>query len=160
MGSEELLKGGEVAASGSGLDIDGLPTATKILLGAAVLLLIDSLALPWQSPRISMWGGSASWAGILTGTLAIALVAWEGIRLTGSHPHTAGQTAEQTARQAARIGVALGLGIVVVGALKFLLVVIDGPALGAFVGIVLILAIGYGAWMRAQEPAPPSSTVS
>ena len=141
-----------MAASGSGLDIDGLPTATKILLGAAVLLLIDSLALPWQSPRISMWGGSASWAGVLTGALAIALVAWEGIRLTGSHP--------QPARQAARVGVALGLGIMLVGTLKFLLVVIDGPALGAFVGIVLILAIGYGAWMRAQEPAPPSSTVS
>ena len=145
-----------MAASGSGLHIDGLPTATKILLGAAVLLLIDSLALPWQSPRISMWGGSASWAGILTGALAIALVAWEGIRLTGSHP----QPARHKAEQASRVGVALGLSIVVVGSLKFLLVVIDGPALGAFVGIVLILAIGYGAWMRAQEPAPPSSTVS
>jgi len=139
-----------VAASGSGLDIEGLPTATKILLGAAVLLLIDSLALPWQSPRNSMWGGSASWAGILTGALAIALVAWEGVRLTGSHPRPA---------QAARVGVALGLGIMAVGALKFLLVLIDGPALGAYVGIVLILAIGYGAWMRAQEPAPPSSGV-
>ena len=141
-----------MAASGSGLHIDGLPTATKILLGAAVLLLIDSLALPWQSPRISMWGGSGTWAGVLTGALAIALVVWEGIRLTGSHPQMTGQ--------ASRVGVTLGLGIVAVGSLKFLLVVIDGPALGAFVGIVLILAIGYGAWMRAQEPAPPSSTVS
>ena len=139
-----------MATSGSGLDMGGLPTATKILLGAAVLLLIDSLALPWQSARTSMWGGSASWAGVLTGSLAIALVAWEGLRLTGSDPEVAGQPAS-------RVGVAIGLGIVAVGVLKFLFVVTNDAALGAFVGIILILAIGYGAWMRAQEPAPTTS---
>ena len=48
--------------------------------------------------------------------------------------------------------------MLVFGLLKFLLVVTNEPALGAFIGLVLILAIGYGAWMRFQEPVSIATT--
>ena len=45
------------------------------------------------------------------------------------------------------------------GILKFMLAVTSDvkPSLFAWVGLILVLAIGYGAWMKFQEPetAPP-----
>ena len=46
----------------------------------------------------------------------------------------------------------LGFGVVVFGLLKFLLAVTNEGALFAWVGLILILAVGYGAWMKFQEP--------
>ena len=48
----------------------------------------------------------------------------------------------------------LGFGVVVFGILKFLLVLTSDvkPSLFGWIGLILILAIGYGAWMKFQEP--------
>jgi hypothetical protein len=143
-----------------------MSTASKILLGGSILLLLDSFILSWQKAcadfsgvglpganfcvKFSMWGGSASWAGLLTGLLTIALIAWEGMQL-------AGQSID-VGQPASKISAYLGFGVLVFGLLKFLLVVTNEPALGAFVGLVLILAIGYGAWMRFQEPVTLATT--
>lgn len=97
-----------------------------------------------------MWGGSASWAGLLTGLLTIALIAWEGMQLAGQNL--------DVGAPASTISAYLGFGVLVFGLLKFLLVVSNSPGIGAFIGLVLILAIGYGAWMRFQEPARVATT--
>lgn len=150
-----------MSTSGSSFDTSRMSTASKILMGGSLLLLVDSF-LAWQKVCIdlgdlggllgsvdncasaSMWGGSASWAGLITGLLAIALLIWEGMQL-------AGQSID-LGQPASRISAYLGFGVLVFGVLKFLLVMTNEPAFGAFIGIILILAIGYGAWMRFQEP--------
>jgi hypothetical protein len=45
----------------------------------------------------------------------------------------------------------LGLGVVAFGLLKFIFVLTESPAWGAFVGLVLLVAIGYGAWTKVQS---------
>ena len=55
----------------------------------------------------------------------------------------------------------LGFAVVAFGLLKFVLVVTNEPAIGAWIGLILLIVIGYGSWMRFQEPAgasgaPPS----
>ena len=151
-----------MAATGSSFDMSRMSTASKILLGGSLLLLLDSIVLSWQKvcfdlgdlgdlvgtssqcATASMWGGSAGWAGVLAGLLAIAILIWEGMQL-------AGQSID-VGQPPSKISAYLGFGVLVFGVLKFLLVVTNEPALGAFIGIVLVLAIGYGAWMRFQEP--------
>jgi hypothetical protein len=156
-----------MAASSSGFDMSKMSTASKILLGGSLLLLLDSFLFSWQKAcadfgglgvpgaddfciKFSMWGGSASWAGLLTGLLAIALIVWEGMQLAGQSP--------DLGQPASKISAYLGFGVLIFGLLKFLLVVTNSPGIGAFIGLVLILAIGYGAWMRFQEPAVLATT--
>jgi hypothetical protein len=45
----------------------------------------------------------------------------------------------------------LGLGVAGFGLLKFLLVLTNSPGWAAFVGLVLLVAIGYGAWQKVQS---------
>ena len=40
----------------------------------------------------------------------------------------------------------------VFGLLKFILAVTNHGALGAWIGLILLIAIGYGSWMKFQEP--------
>jgi hypothetical protein len=71
----------------------------------------------------------------------------------------AGQSLD-VGQPASKISAYLGFGVLVFGLLKFLLVVTNEPAIGAFIGLVLILAIGYGAWMRFQEPVTLATTTT
>jgi hypothetical protein len=45
----------------------------------------------------------------------------------------------------------LGAGVFVFGILKFLIVLFNEVGWAAFVGLVLLLAIGYGAWQKLQS---------
>jgi hypothetical protein len=150
----------------SGFDLSKMSTASKILLGAGVLYLID-LFLPWQSVEIGPGFGSVSASGmegigIINLLLAIALIAWEGMAIAGVDI------------KAPRALVSAGLagGIVVFTILK-LIVDSEFIAIFAWIGLILAAAIGYGGWMRWQEhqasggmgmggggmpPAPPSDT--
>jgi hypothetical protein len=147
-----------------GFDMSKMSTASKILLGAGILLLLDSFILSWQKAcadlgglsglagvgnfcvKFSAWGGSASWAGVLMGLLCLALIIWEGIQV-------AGQSIDLGGQPASKISAYLGFATALFGLLKFLLVISNHASLGAYVGLVLILAIAYGSWMRFQEPA-------
>ena len=140
----------------SGFDISKMSTAEKLLAGGSILLLIDSF-FAWQSVDL---GG---------------LEDHQGRQL---HQHVAGErqhlrpprgTARDRAhrrrralhdgldgeheyghdvrRQAHRLPRPWCGGIRL---LKFLLVVTNSPGWAAFVGLVLLVAIGWGAWQKVQ----------
>ena len=144
-----------------GLDLSRFSTATKIIVGAGILLFIDALIPWWQkaggctevfgqkicaSAGFSALGGSAGWAGLLMFLMLIALLAWEIMTALGTLRNT---NMPLPAGQITRI---LGGGVVVFGLLKFFLA-LTAVGIGAFIGLICILAIAYGTWMQYQEPA-------
>lgn len=143
----------------SGFDMSKMSTAEKLLAGGSILLLIDSF-FPWQSVdlggledlisgidnSINMWQGSGSIFGVLAGLLAIALVVAGVLSMTGSMA-----SMNRGSMSADKVVGFLGLGVAVFGLLKFILVVTNSPGWAAFVGLVLLVAIGYGAWQKVQS---------
>jgi len=137
----------------SGFDMSKMSTAEKLLAGGSILLLIDSF-LPWQSYGIAgisigsfnMWGGSGSFAGVIAGLLAIALVVVGVLSMTGSMANM-----NMGTMSADKLTGFLGLGVAGFGLLKFLLVLSNEVGWAAFVGLVLLVAIGYGAWQKVQS---------
>jgi hypothetical protein len=145
----------------SGFDMSKMSTAEKLLAGGSILLLIDSF-LPWQRVcidlggledlvggggcgSISMWSGSGGFAGIIAGLLAIALVVVGVLSMTGS-----ASSMNMGSMSMDKLLGFLGLGVAGFGLLKFLLVLTNAPGWAAFVGLVLLVAIGYGAWQKVQ----------
>jgi hypothetical protein len=134
-------------------DMTKLSTADKILAGGSLLLLIDSF-LSWQKIGIfswTAWGGSGSFAGVLMGLLALLLLA-------GSIAVAAGVSLPVTI-PASTVLSGLTAGTVLFGVIKFLFVVGNHGALGAWIGLILILVVAYGGYMKMQEQktVPPSS---
>jgi hypothetical protein len=140
-----------------GFDMSKLSTASKIVLGAGVLLLIDSF-LRWQEVCVDLgafggnvcaganaWSGNGSFAGLIMGILLIVLIVWEGMQLAGA----AGNI--QIGISPVRASAYLGFGVAGFGLLKFILAITNEGALFAWVGLVLLLAIAYGSWMKLQE---------
>ncbi|MGZ8612827.1 MAG: hypothetical protein ACXWX0_11235 [Actinomycetota bacterium] len=134
-----------------GFDLSKLSTASKILLGAGILYLID-LFLQWQ--RVCFGGicGGVSGMdgiGIINLLLVIALLAWEGMAIAGVDI------------KAPRALVSAGIagGIVVFTILK---IIVDSEflAIFAWIGLILAAAIGYGGWMRWQEHQAGAGTGS
>jgi hypothetical protein len=128
-----------------------LSTATKVLLGAGVLMFID-LFLSWQKVCVSapgfpeQCGTRSGWAGwgVLIGLLTIALIAWEGITLAGIASNLNVPVA------ATIVSAALAAGILVFTILKFL---VDNEARSwpAWLGLLLALAIAAGGWLKWKE---------
>jgi hypothetical protein len=141
----------------SGFDMSKMSTAEKLLAGGSILLLIDSF-LPWQSFELggdilnlgsvnwNMWQGNGSLFGVLAGLLAIALIVVGVLSMTGSMANM-----NMGSMSADKLTGFLGAGVVVFGVLKFLLVLTNDVSWGAFVGLVLIAAIAYGAWEKIQS---------
>ena len=146
----------------SGFDMSRMSTAEKLLAGGSILLVIDSF-FPWQRYCVdlggledivggggcvsaSMWSGSGSFAGIITGLLAIALVVVGILSMTGSMSNL-----NMGSMSADKLVGFLGLGVFAFGILKFLIVLFNEVGWAAFVGLILLLAIGWGAWQKIQE---------
>jgi hypothetical protein len=142
----------------SGFDMSKMSTAEKLLAGGSILLLIDSF-FPWQSVDLggledildvgfsfNMWQGSGSLFGVLAGILAIALVVVGVLSMTGTmaNMNMGGMSSDKI------VGF-LGLGVAGFGLLKFIFALTESPGWAAFVGLVLLVAIGYGAWMKIQS---------
>jgi hypothetical protein len=126
------------------MDFSKLTLGSKIVAGAAILLLLDSF-FHWQevnfgpiSAGVSMWHG---W-GVLIGLTLIAIIAWEAVQLTETN-------------------VAVGplsptMVTILLAALLILFTLIkvltnDYVATWAWVGLVLSIAVGVGAWLNMQE---------
>jgi hypothetical protein len=146
-------------------DMAKLTTADKILLGGALLLFIDSF-LSWQrvcTPSAvsaiigkicvgaSAWGGNGGFAGVLMAIFALLLLA-------GSVAMLSGVNLPVTLPMSTVLAGLTG-GTVLFGVIKFLFVVANHAALGAWIGLILILAVAYGGYMKMQEQKaiPPSS---
>ncbi|HJQ72953.1 MAG TPA: hypothetical protein VJ887_06030 [Actinomycetota bacterium] len=141
----------------SGFDMSKMSTAEKLLAGGSILLLIDSF-LPWQSfdlggdvlnlgsVSINMWQGSGGFFGVLTGLLAIALIVVGVLSMTGSMANM-----NMGSMSADKLTGFLGLGVAVFGLLKFIFALTESPGWAAFVGLVLLVAIGWGAWQKVQS---------
>lgn len=132
----------------SGFDMSKMSTAEKLLAGGGILLLIDSF-LPWQSylfGSFNMWGGNGGFAGVITGLLTIALIVIGVLSMTGGMANVnVGNMSTD------KLTGFLGLGVAGFGLLKFLLVVSNEVGWAAFVGVVLLAGIGYGAWQKVQS---------
>lgn len=138
-------------------DIASMATATKIVLIAGILLLVVSF-LSWQKVcfdtgvigdvcgKASAWGGDGSFAGLLMGLLLIALLVFEVVRLTNAN--ISGSLPVASSKLAAY----LGFAVVGFGVLKFLLIVSNHAAFGAWIGLVLLAVVGYGSWLHFKEP--------
>jgi hypothetical protein len=127
--------------------VKGLPLGRQLILGAGVLLLIDTF-LPWQKVSFSAFGVSAShsWTawhgfwGVLMSLMVIVLVAWVAARAFG---------VELPAN------IPDGLTTLALAALILLFAVIknladDYSAWGSYLGIVLAAAVAVGAWLTFQ----------
>jgi hypothetical protein len=150
-------------SSSSGFDMNRMSTGDKLLAGGSILLLIFSF-FPWQQAcasdlvegipdvigdvcvSFSMWSGSGSFAGVIAGLLAIALVIVGILSMTGSMA-----SMNMGSLTPDKLTGFLGLGVAAFGLLKFLFALFNEVAWAAFVGLVLLVAIAYGAWQKVQS---------
>jgi hypothetical protein len=150
-----------------GFDMDRLTTADKILGGAALLFFIDTF-LAWQKACAgdvltgldidvcvtrNAWGGDGGFAGVLAGLAAILLVAWIVVKALGMAP--------EINVPATTITLGLTGATILFGLIKFLIVVGEFAAYGAWIGLVLLLVLAYGGYMKWQESKtvmPPATT--
>ncbi len=146
-----------------GFDVNRLTTGQKVLLAAGVLYLI-AMFLPWLGADVGDLGeafgidvpdvsvnGWAGGIGTLSGILVIALLVWEGMAAAGVNVGTASP---------AMIGAVLGGATAVFGLINFIQS-LDGLRLGAWIGLIAIIGLAYGAYVRFQESrvagsAPPT----
>lgn len=133
-------------------DLRTLSTGTKIILGAGLLLLIDTF-LAWQEVSVEVGGveiASASrnaWHGfwgVVMGLALIALLVWVVIQVLDVDIAQLNDLPERA------ITAALAGLVFVLALLKNL--VDDYSAWPSYVGVVLAAAVAVGGWLRLQEP--------
>jgi hypothetical protein len=143
-----------------GFDMARASTASKIILVAAILLFID-LFFPWQGVDLGEFGeafgvsGNVSGfngLGILVAILCIAVIAWELMLMAGVNINMG--TTSPILVSAILAGVTAAFTIIA------FLTKLSAIRWGAFVGLILALVLGYGAYMRYTEsrtaaPPPP-----
>jgi hypothetical protein len=147
----------------SGFDMSKMSTAEKVLAVSSILLLIDSF-LPWQRScsalgelgeligqedvcfSLSAWSGSGGIFGVLMGLLTIVLIVAGVLSMTDAmrNVNMGSMSPDKT------LGF-IGLAVAVFGLLKFLFVLTESPGYAAFIGLVLLVAIGWGAWQKVQS---------
>jgi hypothetical protein len=126
--------------------INALGRGTQLMLVAGVLLFV-SLFFAWQEfgvePATVEFNGWEGFLGVLLGILTIILVAWivlrilapDVLRLPFSH---------------ALASAALGGLVVFVAFLKLLSIINDEATVVAYIGFILAVLVGVGAWMVVQ----------
>jgi hypothetical protein len=124
--------------------LKALPLGRQLILGAGVLLLIDTF-LHWQSVDIGPFTASRNgWHGfwgVLLGLLTIALVAWVAARAFDVE---------------LPMEIPEGLTSLVLGVLILAFALIknltdDYSTLWSYIGIVLAAIVAYGAWLVYQS---------
>ena len=126
------------------MDFSKLTRGSKVVAAAAILLLIDSF-FHWQevnfgpiSEGVSMWHG---W-GVLIGLTLLAILAWEAAQLA--------ETKVEIGPLSPTMVTMLLAGLLIL----FTLIKVlsnDYVATWAWVGLVLSIVVGVGAWMNMQE---------
>lgn len=125
--------------------LDTLSTGRKILLGAAIVLLIDSF-LPWYHASVTFLGHTVSvsasgWhqLGTVAWLFVIVLLVVEAARLAGALPLDAARS-ELVSLAAAALALLFGV-IYVIQRLS------DGSlGFGFYIGVIGLIALAYGAY--------------
>jgi hypothetical protein len=130
---------------------NALGRGAQIMLVAGVLLLI-SLFLPWQDFDVggiadelgvdATWSGWHGAVGVILGLLTIALVAWLIVRLLAIDVPLPISQAMTTA--------ILGGLVALFGIIKLLSIMGDEQTIWAFIGTILAILVGVGAWLEVQ----------
>jgi len=132
-------------------DLTKVSTADKILLGGSLLMFIDSF-LPWQRvclgilgicPSANAWGGNGSFFGVMLGLFTIALLIGQIMTVAG--------VAMPPGVPVSTVLAGLTFGTVLFALIKFLIVVGKSGSYGAWIGLILAIAIAYGGYMKMQE---------
>jgi len=133
--------------------LNALSTGRKLILGAGLLLFIDTF-LTWQKVEVKIADVTAisatanAWHGfwgVLLGLLTIAVLAWVAARALG--------VALPAYIPGGLVTLALGGLILIFAVLKNL--TDDFSAWGSIVGIVLAAVVAAGAWLTFQESGEP-----
>jgi hypothetical protein len=142
-----MIAGGSIWLSilkGRAMDFSKLTLGSKIVAGAGILLLADSF-LHWQevnfgpiSAGVTMWHG---W-GVLIGLTLLAILAWEAAQLTETKIAVGPLSPTMVTMLLAALLVLFTLIKVLSN---------DYVATWAWVGLVLSIVVGVGAWMNMQE---------
>jgi hypothetical protein len=126
------------------MDFSKLTLGSKIVAGAGILLLVDSF-FHWQevnfgpiSAGVTMWHG---W-GVLIGLTLLAILAWEAVQLTETKIAVGPLSPTMVTMLLAALLVLFTLIKVLSN---------DYVATWAWVGLVLSIVVGVGAWMNMQE---------
>jgi hypothetical protein len=128
---------------------NALGRGAQVMLVAGVLLLI-SLFLPWQDFGVSEAVGVdvddtfSGWrgVGVVLGLATIALVAWLVVRLLSVDIPLPLSTA--------MISAILGGLVLVFGIIKILTILGDETTIWAWIGTILAIVVGIGAWLEVQ----------
>src|SRR5579862_9360217 len=142
-----MIAGGSIWLSilkGRAMDFSKLTLGSKIVAGAGILLLVDSF-FHWQevnfgpiSAGVTMWHG---W-GVLIGLTLLAILAWEAVQLTETKIAVGPLSPTMVTMLLAALLVLFTLIKVLSN---------DYVATWAWVGLVLSIAVGVGAWLNMQE---------
>ena len=128
--------------------LKGLPLGRQLILGAGVLLLIDTF-LHWQSVDIGPFTASRNgWHGfwgVLLGLLTIALVAWVAARAFDV----------ELPMEIPEGLTSLVLGVLIVAFALIKNLTDDYSTLWSYIGIVLAAIVAYGAWLVYQSSGEP-----
>src|SRR3954447_24887532 len=129
------------------MDFSRLSTATKVITGAAILLLIDTF-LDWQQVCVSVpgfgshCGGQSAWhgfTGVILGLLVIVLIAWLVLRILGvALPDL---PVEDRQLEMGVVG-----GIVVFAILKFITASDSRHWWVQILGLILVAVIAWAEW--------------
>jgi hypothetical protein len=132
------------------IDLRSMNLAHRILLGCSAALFIV-MFFTWQGVSIlgntvgvSGWHGAT---GVILGLLTVALLAWEILMLLGER---VAEVRKHVPVAENLVSAALAAGVLVFGILKFL-TANELRRWPEWVGLVLALAIGYGAWLAYSE---------
>jgi hypothetical protein len=135
--------------------LTALSTGTKVMLAAAILLLID-MFFRWQEVCASfagneVCGGQNGWNGfwgVVLGLLTIVLLVWAGLQIAQVDLSSVNLPASETLITAG------------IGALIFLFALIknlvdDYSTIWSYIGVILAAGVAIGAWLRMQETGTP-----
>jgi hypothetical protein len=132
-----------------GFDASRLTMGQKVVLVSGALFFI-LLFLPWESISFGGFGGVSAngfnGLGVLAGILVILLLVWEGMNAAGVNLNMNVSPA--------LVGAILAGATVLFGLIRALLALTRSgtdPGIGAWLGLVALIALAYGAWLRFQE---------